>query len=93
MAFGDVAFVVAPYEMFDTNGMEIKAASPYPVTMIATMADMPTAQRASMANGYLPSALGYDNGGYSVDIAQFKKGIGEELRNDFLTMLRGMKNK
>lgn len=92
LAFGDVAFVVAPYEMFDTNGMEIKAASPYPVTMIATMADMPTAERCSPCNGYLPSALGYDNGGYSVDIAQFKKGIGENLRDDFLTMLRGLKN-
>ena len=92
MAFGDVAFVVAPYEMFDTNGMEIKAASPYPVTMIATMADMPTAERCSSCNGYLPSALGYDNGGYSVDIAQFKKGIGENLRNDFVTMLHSMKN-
>lgn len=91
VAFGDVAFVVAPYEMFDTNGMEIKDASPYPVTMIATMADMPTAERCSSCNGYLPSTLGYENSGYSVDIAQFKKGIGENLREDFLTMLGHMK--
>lgn len=93
LSFGDIGFVVAPYEMFDTNGQELKTQSPFEMTFITTLADMPTAQRASLGNGYIPSALGYRNGGYSADISRYAAGTGEALVRDFLSMLHELKNR
>ena len=93
ITFGDVAFTVHPYEMFDTNGMELRAGSvdnpnydaddqmenPYDMTIIASICN------GSM--GYIPSRLGYTNGGYSTDITKFAPGTGEQLVGDYLRML------
>lgn len=93
VAFGDVAFTSHPYEMFDTNGMELRNGTvgnenyaaedqlenPYAMTFIATMAN------ASM--GYIPSQLGYTNGGYSTDITKFAPGTGEQVVGDMLQIL------
>ena len=38
--------------------------------------------------GYIPSALGYKNGGYSTDITRFAPGTGEELVADYLEILQ-----
>ena len=45
-SLGDVAFVAAPYEMFNSKGMEIKNFSPFEVTFISTY--------TNGGHGYLP---------------------------------------
>lgn len=79
LSFGDIGFVGAPYEMFDTNGMEIKEGSPFEVTIVSTI--------ANGGEGYIPSQLGYDHGGYSVDTSYLVPGTGEQLRDAYLSML------
>lgn len=92
ITIGDLAFVVAPYEMYDTNGMQIKAAFPDKVVFTTQQADMPTSNRVKMSNGYIPSALSYANGGYSVDIATFAAGTGEALAQDYIGILNELYN-
>ena len=79
LAFGDVGFIGAPYEMFDTNGMEMKEGSPFEMTIVSTI--------ANGGEGYIPSQLGYDHGGYSVDTSYLVPGTGEQLRDAYLSML------
>ena len=80
ISFGDVAICGGQYEMFDTNGMEIKEGSPFAMTFVAHM--------ANGTQGYVPSALSYKNGCYSADITRYAPGSGEELRDTFLQMLK-----
>lgn len=94
ISLGDVAFTFMPYEMFDMNGMELRSGTighenyaadvqqenPYAMTLIATM--------TNGQEGYIPSALGYKNGGYSTDITRFAPGTGEELVTDYLEILQ-----
>ena len=93
ISVGDIAFTVHPYEMFDTNGMELRAgtvgnenydaedqlANPYKMTIITTL--------SNGTHGYVPSLLGYTNGGYSTDITKFAPGTGEQLVGDYLRLL------
>ena len=79
VSFGDIGFAVAPYEMFDTNGMYIKDNSPFTMTFVATC--------ANGSNGYIPSSLAWDNRGYEVDTCRFLKGTGEELATLYTEML------
>lgn len=94
ITFGDVAFTAHAYEMFDTNGMELKLGTvgneaypaedqlenPFKMTIITTM--------ANTSNGYLPSRIGCTNGGYSTDITYFAYGTAEILVGDYLTLLQ-----
>jgi len=70
--------------MFDTNGMEVKQGSPFAKTFI-TCYSYPAQQ------GYIASALGYQNGGYEVDNGIYAPGTGEELANAYLEMLKELK--
>lgn len=93
ITFGDVAFTCHPYEMFDTNGMELRGGTvgnenydeedqlenPYAMTMIASL--------GNGTHGYVPSRLGYTNGGYSTDITKFAPGTGEQIVGDMLGLL------
>ena len=85
VAFGDVGFACAPYEMFDTNGTFIKENSPFPVTFVA--------ECANGGNGYFPSTLAWENGGYEVDTCRYVKGTAEELADGFVSMLTELYNK
>ena len=82
VSMGDLAFVGAPYEMFDTNGQQIKDASPFRMTFIMTL--------TNEGHGYMPSKLGFDHGGYSVDTCRFKPGIGELLAENYIGLLADM---
>ena len=98
IALGDVAFTVHPYEMFDTNGMELRAgtvgnpnykadeqlSNPYPMTFLCTLGNGHL--------GYVPSLLGYTNGGYSTDIAYLAPGSGERLVADYLRILHDLRS-
>ncbi len=83
-SFGDVSGIVTEYEMFDTNGMEIKQGSPFAKTFIICYS-YPAQQ------GYIASALAYQNGGYEVDNGLYAPGTGEDLANEYLKMLKELK--
>ena len=83
LAIGDVAFVAVPYEMFDTNGKQIKEGSPFQRTFVLTC----TNERYA----YIPSALGFQNGGYSADLCRFAPGTGELIAENFIQNLNEMR--
>ena len=71
VAIGDaVAFAWAPYEMFDTNGMQVKAASPFPMTFMCAY--------TNGAFGYIPAMEAFPNRGYEVDTTRYVAGTGEQ---------------
>ena len=81
---GDIAFVAAPYEMFDTNGMEVKAGSPFETTFVL-----------SCAGGnydYMPSKLAFPHGGYEVFRCRYLEGTAEQLSDAFVETLKKQKN-
>ena len=85
ISFGDVAFVAAPYEMFDTNGMEIKSGSPFKMTFVLT--------NAGGAHAYVPAIGIVENGGYEVYTTKYVFGTGEMFVAQFIDMLNEHKNK
>jgi hypothetical protein len=56
MAIGDVAIVGFPVELFTAFGRRMKAASPFPGTIVATL--------ANGWHGYAPTLEAFDRGGY-----------------------------
>lgn len=80
ISFGDLGFVTVPFEMFDTNGMEIKDGSPFKTTFVLTNAG------DSMA--YVPSALAVKNGGYEVYTTHYEFGTGEKVASALVDLLK-----
>ena len=84
LSFGELAFITAPYEMFDTNGMEIKEASPFKMTFILTNSDG--------AWVYMPSyKAATEYGGYDARATYFADGVAERLVAEYLRMLGEVK--
>lgn len=79
ISFGDVAFASAPFEMFNTNGIELRSASPYKMTFNCSY--------TNGACGYMPSAVAFDHGGYEIDTCYFEKGTGERVVNESVRIL------
>ena len=77
---GDLAFVSAPYEMFDQNGAQIRDGSPFAMTFVATL--------CNGSNGYIASELCATHGCYGFDSRAWG-GIGsaEELVSEYVDML------
>lgn len=84
VSFGDVAFVAAPYEMFDTNGMEIKSGSPFKMTFVLT--------NAGGAHAYVPAIGIVENGGYEVYTTKYVFGTAEMFVSEFLDILKDHKS-
>lgn len=82
-SFGDLAFTSFPYEMFDTNGMEVKNGSFAKMTFVLTC--------AGGSYGYVPSALAVKNGGYEVYVSYFEYGTAEDVVKTVLEMLEKQK--
>lgn len=79
-SIGDVAFVAAPYEMFDQNGVQIKEGSPFDMTFISTL--------CNGGNGYIASLECATHGCYGYDSRSFgSAGDAEVLVTDYLGML------
>lgn len=79
-SIGDVAFVGAPYEMFDQNGVQIREASPFSMTFINTI--------CNGGNGYIASELCATHGCYGFDSRNFGGlGSAEELVSEYGDML------
>ncbi|MBR5295294.1 MAG: hypothetical protein IKU24_01740 [Clostridia bacterium] len=84
IAFGDVAFASAAYEMFHKNGSFIRENSPYKTTFICTL--------AHGVNGYVPTAEGYEHGGYETWNCRFVAGSGEKFADEIVRLLNASKN-
>ncbi|MBQ3075429.1 MAG: hypothetical protein IJC26_05115 [Clostridia bacterium] len=82
---GDVGFAAAPYEMFDTNGKEVRDASPCKMTFVCSL--------TNGGFGYVPSAYAYPHGAYEVDISGFKQGSGEEFAQELVRLLNVCKSR
>lgn len=78
-SIGDVGFITAPYEMFDTNGKFIKEKSPFDMTFIVTY--------ANNGHGYMASESAYAYGGYEVEYTGFAKGTAETVASAYVDML------
>ena len=82
---GDIGFVTAPYEMFDTNGVQIKDGSPFETTFVITYANGRFA--------YVPSDDTYDyttadgSVAYEITLSYVNRGAAEDLVAQFLSML------
>ena len=100
ISIGDVAFTFHQYEMYDQNGMELKAGTTdTEVTDFndAAYADLqrydnPYAMTVvcTLANGhegYVPGSYAYASRGYTVDITRFAQGTAEQLVTDYLQIL------
>lgn len=82
-SIGDVAFVSAPYEMFDQNGVQIKQGSPFKMTFIATL--------CNGGNGYIASLECATHGCYGYDSRNYGSvGAAEELVTDYLGLLNAL---
>ncbi len=88
ISLGSVAFVTAPYEMFDANARTVKASDSHEMIFILT--------QANGRNGYIPSDLSdktiHETGVYELDSTRFAAGTGEELANAYLSMLAELVN-
>lgn len=82
-SFGDVGGVVNAFEMFDVTGMYIKQESPFARTFIVGYS-------YPGGGGYIPTAEGFENGGYEADNCIFVPGTAEEIANQYLAMLNDM---
>ena len=80
---GDVAFVGLGGEVFNELGKAIKAASPFPCTIIMT--------HCNGAGGYVPTKPSYDEGGYEVKTSPYLPGAGEQLVQDAVRALQELK--
>lgn len=80
-SIGDVAFVTAPYEMFDTNGMYVKENSPYDMTFILS--------NANGAGSYMAADWAYydDIVSYEVGKGNYAKGSGEIFASAMVDLL------
>ena len=83
MTIGDLSFVGAPYEMFDTNGMYIKENTPFDMTFILGY--------CNDGHGYIASEYAFEYGCYEVDTREFVQGTAEALADEYLDMLGALK--
>lgn len=83
-SIGDLAFITAPYEMFDTNGMYVKEHSPFDMTFILS--------NATAAATYIAAEWAYyeDLVSYEVGKGDYTKGTGELLADTLVEMLNGI---
>ena len=80
MAAGDISFVNAPYEMFDTTAMAIKNNTPYKMTFVITV--------ANGEMGYIPTQECWDYPGcYEVGSCYFARGTAEIMEKAYLDVL------
>lgn len=80
---GDLGFACAPYEMFCASGEFIKDWSPYAMTFVVSC--------CNDARGYLATRLAYSHGSYEVDTRRYPVGCAEYLAENFVDMLKELK--
>lgn len=83
VTFGEIAISGVPYEQFDTNAQEVRAASPYEMTFTMSM--------VNESYAYVPSALADYHRSYEVATGKFVPGSGTEFANRQLDLLKACK--
>ncbi|MBR4864940.1 MAG: neutral/alkaline non-lysosomal ceramidase N-terminal domain-containing protein [Oscillospiraceae bacterium] len=77
---GDWACVTAPFEIFDTNAMAVRDASPFKMTFYASC--------ANEAHGYLPTPASYSWAiTYEAGITKYPQGTAELLQEQLIGQL------
>ena len=84
IAIGGFSFIAAPYEMFANHGVHIKENTPFDVTFVISC--------CNGANGYLPSTDAYDYGCYESHTGNFTRETGDQLAQEFVSMLKQLQN-
>ncbi len=84
VSFGDIAFSTAPFEQFDTNGQDVRKASPFKQTFTLSM--------TNESFNYVPSALAEDHMSYEVSTCRFEKGSGTAFANEQIRLLNECKS-
>ena len=83
IALGDrLEWVSLPGEIFVELGLALKKASPFPVTLIAEL--------ANGSIGYIPDRPAYAQGNYEVVSARCAEGSGEMLVEAAIRLLKGL---
>ena len=83
LALGDLGFGFFPFEMFNANGVQLRAASPFPMTF-------PCGYSLTYL-GYMPSCTAVPHGGYEVFMCRYVPGTGEQVVLKLAAMLQEMK--
>ena len=83
VSIGDFAIAFASVEMFDTNGKQLRAASPFSMTF--------SCGYSLNCHGYMPSAQAFPHGEYEADICRFLPGTGENIALTLCAELQKMK--
>ena len=84
LALGDLGMGFFPFEMFDTNGKQLRAASAFPMTF-------PCGYSLTYL-GYMPSCTAVPHGGYEVFMCRYVAGTGEQVVLKLAAMLQELKN-
>ena len=79
-----LSFVTAPYEMFGSHGIQIKAGSPYESTFVLGY--------CNGSYGYIPNTHAYDYGCYESHTGNFTRETGDELVATYISMLKDLQN-
>lgn len=80
----ELAFIMAPYEMFGQHGAAIKEKSPFDTTFIITCSDEATPS-------YIASTEAFDYNSYESYCTLYAQGTGEKLVEEYVAMLTEMK--
>ncbi len=83
LRIGDLVMGFFPFEMFDTNGKQMRDASSFPMTF-------PCGYSLNY-RGYMPSATAVPHGGYEVFMCRYVPGTGESVVLKLLSMFREMR--
>ena len=84
VAIGGISFIAAPYEMFSNHGQYIKENTPFDMTFVISC--------CNGVNGYIPSTDAYDYGCYESHTGNFARETGDELAEEYVSMLNQLKN-
>jgi hypothetical protein len=83
LTIGSVGLVTAPYEMFCTNGKQIKEGSPCDITFVLTC--------TNGHHAYIADELAFTYGSYEVHNRHLVRGTAEDLANTMVSMLKELK--
>ena len=81
ISFGGVAWVTAPFEIFDTNAKFVRDNSPSDMTFYNAYCN------GNSYNGYIPSIEAWEYGCYEADTSRFARGTAEKLSDKLVEML------
>lgn len=84
MTIGNVGFVFAPYEMFSTQGAQIKETSPMAMTFIITCSEDDQV--------YFPNEIACEHSYYEYDVTPYARGTGEAVADRYVEILTAIKD-